>query len=524
MIGRVVRGWRAHGLISYLFGPGRDHEHSDPHLIATWDGCPELHQPPLLPTPQGELPRFDVGRLAAALTDPAAAAGLARREPTPVDGADRPQGPVWHCSLRTAPGDRVLTDQEWAGIVADLLDRTGIATRGDPGGCRWVAVRHAVDHVHVAAVLVRQDTLRRVSPYRDFLRVREVCLDVEREFGLRATTPADRTAPRRASRAETEKAARRGWPDVPRDRMRQVVRAVAAAAPNEQAFLELLAADDTIAVRTRRDARGRLVGYAVADPRDTDTADASPRERDRLVWFGGRALAADLSAARLAERWASAPDPDPVPADRSSVQERREALADAAAAAENARHELPADGPGVAHAVGDVLLVLATAVEDTRGGPLTTAAAEFEHAVRHPSRGQPSAWSQASADLRRAAWRVARVGTFRPTNPSSGPAALALLLALASLVAEVAAWREQRGQLGAATAARRVRAALQTAAAPLRDRWPAAPVPVAVIPRGAGPAPARTAPTPSTTAGPPDHLRRAANTANQPQQVKAHGV
>jgi hypothetical protein len=516
MIGRVVRGWRAHGLVAYLFGPGRAHEHSDPHLIATWDGCPELHQPPQLPTPEGELPRFDVRRLAATLTDPAVAAGVPQREPTPVDGQDRPQGPVWHCSLRTAPGDRVLTDEEWAGIVGDLLDRTGIATRGDPGGCRWIAVRHAQDHVHVAAVLVRQDTLRRVSPYRDFLRVREVCLDAEREFGLRTTTPADRTAPRRASRAETEKAARRGWPDVPRDRLRQVVRAAAAAAPNEQAFLELLAADDMIVVRTRRDVDGRLVGYAVADPRDTDAVDASPRERDRLVWFGGRVLAADLSAVRLAERWASAPDPDPVPADR--VQERREALTAAAVAAEDALRELAAVGAGVAHAVGDVLLVLAEATEGVAGGPLTGAAAEFEHPARHPGRGQPSAWSQASADLRHAAWRVARAGKFRPTSPASGPALLALLLALASLVAELAAWRHQRGQLVAAAAARRVGESLETAAAPLRARWPAPTVPRVA----ATPGPARTGPTATGSTSRLDRVRRAGSSAGG-QPDRPHG-
>ncbi|MFC0431070.1 relaxase/mobilization nuclease domain-containing protein [Kutzneria buriramensis] len=515
MIGRVVRGWRAHGLINYLFGPGRHHEHSDPHLIATWDGCPELHQPLPLPTPEGEPVWFDVGRLAAALTDPAVAAGIPQREPTPVAGAERQQGPVWHCSLRTAPGDRVLTDQEWAGIVADVLDRTGIAKRGDPGGCRWVAVRHAVDHVHVAAVLVRQDTLRRVSPYRDFLRVREVCLDAEREFGLRATTPADRTAPRRASRAETEKAARRGWPEAAaRDRLRQVVRAAAAAAANEQAFLQLLAADDTIVVRTRRDVDGRLVGYAVADPRDTETADASPRERDRLVWFGGRALAADLSAVRLAERWAGAPDPDPAPVDR--VLERREALDSAAAAAEDARRELPVGGAGAAHAVGDVLLVLATAVEDAAGGPLTVAAAEFEPAARHPGRGQPSAWSQASADLRHAAWRVARAGRFRPTNPSSGPALLALLLALASLVAELAAWRDQRGQLVAAAAARRAQESLQTAAAPLRARWPATTVPKVAA------GPARTGPSATTSTSRLDRVRRAGSSVGG-QPARPHG-
>ena len=42
----------------------------------------------------------------------------------------------WHCSLRNAEGDRVLSDAEWAEIAEDLMDRTGIARRGDHGGCR----------------------------------------------------------------------------------------------------------------------------------------------------------------------------------------------------------------------------------------------------------------------------------------------------------------------------------------------------------------------------------------------------
>ena len=79
------------------------------------------------------------------------------------------RGPVWHCSLRNARGDPVLSDAQWAEVATDLLDRTGIAPRDDLGACRWVVIRHAADHVHVAAMLVRQDNGRRVHPYRDYL-------------------------------------------------------------------------------------------------------------------------------------------------------------------------------------------------------------------------------------------------------------------------------------------------------------------------------------------------------------------
>jgi hypothetical protein len=55
---------------------------------------------------------------------------------------------VWHGSLRTAPGDRVLGDAEWAEAAEQLVAANGLE------GCRWVAVRHDDDHVHVAAVMV----------------------------------------------------------------------------------------------------------------------------------------------------------------------------------------------------------------------------------------------------------------------------------------------------------------------------------------------------------------------------------
>ena len=92
---------------------------------------------------------------------------------------------------------------------------TGLAPQGDELGVRWVAIRHASDHIHIVATLARQDG-GKPRIWNDFYRVREACQDAERRFGLRPTAPADRTAARRATRAETEHAARRGWNETPR--------------------------------------------------------------------------------------------------------------------------------------------------------------------------------------------------------------------------------------------------------------------------------------------------------------------
>ncbi|MFE5565959.1 relaxase/mobilization nuclease domain-containing protein [Amycolatopsis japonica] len=461
MIGRVVRGWRAHGLIAYLFGPGRHHEHTQQHTIASWDGCPHLHQPP-----QTALGRFDVGGLVAALTDPAAAAGVPQQPPAERDGGQRTQGPVWHCSLRTAPEDRELSDAEWSEVVADLLDRTGIAGRDDPGACRWVAVRHATDHVHVAAVLVRQDTLRRVHPRRDYHRVRETCLAAEQRYGLRPTTPADKTAPRTATRAEHEKAARNRREEPSRDRLRRIVRTAAARATGPDEFLALLAANGTVRVRTRRDVDGQLLGYAVAAGGDHIRWDTA--EGDNPVWFGGRSLASDLSAPRLTERWASAPAPVG-DQERLNVAEKRAVWAAAPETVDHAR-AAAADGhdvDGVAHATGDMLLILAHLHGDPQAA-LARAADEFERAARTPGRGQPAHWSRAAIELRATSWRLARTGGDR----GRAVAALALVLALAGLVAEIAAWRAQRHQAAAAAAAHRASEALTTRAGELADKVP----------------------------------------------------
>ena len=50
---------------------------------------------------------------------------------------------MWHCSLRAAPGDKLLSDDEWAQIAHDVMHRTGLSRYGEEDDAvRWVAVRH----------------------------------------------------------------------------------------------------------------------------------------------------------------------------------------------------------------------------------------------------------------------------------------------------------------------------------------------------------------------------------------------
>ena len=115
MIGKVPdspdkRGERCEGLIYYLYGPGRHEEHTDPHIVAGWRHPAEL-EPPL----RADGTR-DFRRLFGLLNQPHAALGKW--------GCRRP---VWHTVMRAAPRDKTLSDDEWAQIAGDVMNRTGLS-------------------------------------------------------------------------------------------------------------------------------------------------------------------------------------------------------------------------------------------------------------------------------------------------------------------------------------------------------------------------------------------------------------
>jgi len=138
----------------------------------------------------------------------------------------------------------------------------------------------------------RQDRTR-PGIWNDFYRVREAGQDAERQLGLRSTAAADRTAARRASRAETEQAARRGWAEAPRVRLRREVCTTAAGARTEQEFfMRLTRAGVLVRRRYSTVHPGEVTGYAVGLP---DHA----AKGGQTIWYGGGKLAADLTLPKL---------------------------------------------------------------------------------------------------------------------------------------------------------------------------------------------------------------------------------
>jgi hypothetical protein len=279
VIGKVARGQNAARLLYYLFGPGRANEHTDPHLVAGFGDPGELE-------PERRLDGSrDFRRLAGLLAQPLAL----------LIGPSYDK-PVWHCSIRAAPEDRTLSDAEWARVATGVMARTGLAPEGDEFGVRWVAVRHAPDHIHIVATLARQDGIR-PETWNDFYRVRDTCREAERWFGLRSTAPADRTAARRATRAEKEQAGRRGWAEPPRAVLRRAVSAAAGGAGTEQKFFARLG-EAGILVRMRYSTANpdQVTGYAVGLPHHTS-------KDGGVIWYGGGKLAADLTLPKLRARW-----------------------------------------------------------------------------------------------------------------------------------------------------------------------------------------------------------------------------
>ncbi|RJK95939.1 relaxase/mobilization nuclease domain-containing protein [Vallicoccus soli] len=367
MIGKIVRGSDVAGLLRYLYGPGRANEHTDPHLVGAWDD-PQLLEPAVR---EG---RHDVRRLANLLEQPLQAC------PRP------PANPVWHCALRVAPTDPRLSDGQWGAVAREVLDRTGLvppaagASPEDIIGCRWVAVRHAEDHIHLVVTLAREDG-RPARPSNDYYRVGRACRDLEDRYHLVRTAPRDRTAPRRPTRAETEKAARHARREAPRLTLRREVRIAAAGATSTEDFLDRLR-NQGLLIRERhsRQHPALRTGYAVAWPGDHD-------DRGQPVWFGGSKLAPDLALPRLERRWARR-GPNPRTADAVA---RREDVHVPAGRGQSVKlpvalfaqlrrlerelhhHSFMLREPDGLAALHDLLQLLARAVEGTRGGLLTDA-------------------------------------------------------------------------------------------------------------------------------------------------------
>jgi hypothetical protein len=492
VIGKIStpRGEHVQPLLYYLFGPGRREEHTDPHLVAGWRHPADL-EPPL--RADG---KRDFIKLAGLLLQPQAALGK-RAYPRPV----------WHCAMRAAPEDRMLSDDEWAAIAHDVMDRTGLSPYGqDDEAVRWVAVRHGEDHIHIVAMLARQDGGKPSLSWERY-KVRAACLAAEQRYGLRSTAPADHTAARGPTRAENEKAARRGLDEAPRITLRRQVTIAAASAGSEDEFFARL---DQAAVLVRKrfsvTSPGQVTGYSVALPADT-AKDGGP------VWYGGGKLAADLSWPKLQQRWTSARAAPGRPQLSLTAEERNavwdhatRAAADATAQIRTLAWTNPAAVADAAWATSDTLHT-AAAVLGSR--VLRQAADAYERAARPPY-GRIPPPSPAGNQLRQAARLLSALACL---TGDRSMAPIILITRLAALAEAVAELRESQQHAAQAAAARTAAEQLHTAARPAPPAQPRPAQRASTAAQLAGqsfPQPARPAPPgqPGPAPGGPPPARR----------------
>ncbi|MGV9318224.1 relaxase/mobilization nuclease domain-containing protein [Streptomyces sp. NPDC003660] len=441
MVPDIGRGSRTHGLLVYLYGPGRREEHTDAHLVGSWDGfAPD----PGRDTSLDSDPKVTLARLTAALDLRVKQAG------------DRaPAKHVWHCSVRTAPGDRRFSDEEWNTIAQRIVHATGIAPDGDPDGCRWIAVRHAEDHIHIVATLVRGD-LRNPRLNYDFNKAQAECRRIEKEMGLRRLNAGDGTAAKNPTSAERFKAERTGRPDTARETLREAVRQAVAGAQDEKEFFTRLRAAG-LRVKTRDAPSGDALGYTVALPGDRN-------RHGEPVWYPGSKLAPDLSLPKIRRRLADGTVEQTTPSAANGqaswsppARERRSATG----IAERAASLLDGDDDEAAAqlvGVGELLDALAQTSPAATRAELAAAARAFERATRSHVRAERAD----TRALRSAARGIVRAGAALGRGEDGGTTAM-LLSTLVLVTLAAARWHSARGHAQQAHASRQTAEHLRTA-------------------------------------------------------------
>ncbi|MEU3046901.1 mobilization protein [Streptomyces sp. NPDC006984] len=429
MIPKIILGKGARAtrrLIGYLYGPGSANEHTDPHLVASWNG--------FAPDP-GRSPHRNpktVEDLAAQLD-----------QPVKMLGDKAPATTVWHCPVRAAPEDPILSDADWADIARRIVAAAGIAPEGDEEACRWVAVRHADDHIHIAATLVRQDG-RRPRRDHDIRAVQREARKIEADLGLRRLNPGDGTAAKRPTSKEHFKAKRQGQDTTTREILRIRVRQAVAAASTETEFFALLEATG-VTVRPKTGPSGDVLGYSVALPGDLN-------KHGEPVWFSGSTLAGDLSLPKIRHRL-TATTPEPATARPADPWHQ------ATAATERIPHHLTHADDHIAQgqlvALGGTLDLLPLTAPAAARTELERAAALFERATR----SRITTDLDSSRVLRRSVQTILR--TPAVTHDGAG---LAMLLDAALIaVAFAKHWHRTHQHAQQEAAAQQALAHLQTA-------------------------------------------------------------
>lgn len=170
MIAKITRGERAGDIAAYLHGPGKANEHQYTIGNVRRSG--------------GLVIGGNLGR--DGHTDGASWAADLREA---VGTRPEISKPIWQVSLRTAPGDRRLSNEQWRDAATIMARRMGYEEHP------WVMVRHGEDHVHIVVSRV-SDTGQVWHARQDFRVAQSAATALEKHFGL--TQAPRQKAPGRA--------------------------------------------------------------------------------------------------------------------------------------------------------------------------------------------------------------------------------------------------------------------------------------------------------------------------------------
>lgn len=311
MIGKVLKGTDTHGLISYLVGPGRENEHTNPQVVAGHGWVAEGWR-----RQDGDYRWSYADRASLADHLDANLRVALQVERDSHLGAEPPSsarrsgthGPhVMHFVLSLGPSEGKRTEAEWGQIAQRYVEEFGGSE------WPWVAVHHGTglqgnDHIHIALNRVRDDGAW-LSMNKDYSRSAAACRVVEAEFGLKALkdrgmekglpgySQKDGRNPRKTALGEEVREPRRVT-------LERTVRAAAAASVSEKEFVEHLKAQNLLVLpRFGKGGTSTVVGYSVS---------LRPHKRERLWWMSGGKLAPDLTLGQLRKTWSEGSPRDAV--------------------------------------------------------------------------------------------------------------------------------------------------------------------------------------------------------------------
>jgi hypothetical protein len=149
--------------------------------------------------------------------------------------------PVEHVSLSLARDDRALSNDQMATLADEYLRRRG----HNLDRVQYVVVRHhdkGHQHCHVLLNRIRTDGTLVPQQYREYLRSKEACRALEREFGLRRLrNERPRFGERAPTRAEDRMALDRGLVSE-KEQLKALIREAAKNAPTMGEFVRRLQA------------------------------------------------------------------------------------------------------------------------------------------------------------------------------------------------------------------------------------------------------------------------------------------